>query len=286
MVTQSFLRLLFILLVLFSIPGCGGRPWTDALGEKESDDVEKLFHQMRAAENLCFCCLEADITITLNSPLEKTSIGGYLQLMTPSSIKFIMTNPLGQPVFALTTNGKTFKSINTLKRKFLSGGLGSLMLHHNTPAYMLSENWVAYLTGRIPNGTVEIVGAYNDRENRGIWLTVRLSDGVRKRINHLLIDKEERKLLTRMIVNEIPEYEGSENESYENEDSEEIIAIITYDDWLNKDNCRIPTRLNISKLSFGSQVNIHLSEISTNLQLKPNNFTIKPPPGYLRQFLP
>lgn len=273
---QPLLHYLFILFILFSIPGCAGKPWTDALGEKESEPVETLFYQMQARDADCSCCLGADITVSLNTPIEKKTIGGFLQLMSPSSIQFVMTNPLGQPVFALVTNGRTFQSINTIHHKYLSGGLDSLMLYHDIPSSWLSSNWTVYLTGRLQQGPVEIMDIRNDHEQRGVWITIRFTDGDKKRKNHLLIDTVEKRLLARMIIDE---HVGSNG-------NEETVATIAYDDWLNKKNCRLATRLRISDFAFGSEINIQLSEISNDLQLDTNNFKIKPPPGYLLQLLP
>ena len=266
----------FFLFLLFSISSCAGKQWTDTLEKKEAEPVETLFYQMRDRDAQCPCCLNADIAVSLGTPMEKKSIGGFLQLMDPSNIKFIMTNPLGQPVFAFVINGRTFQSINTIQRKYLSGSLDSFMLHHDIPLSLLSNNWADYLAGRLQQGPLEVVEIRNDREKRGVWITIRFTDGDKKRKNYLLIDTVEKKLLTRIIVDEQDTSGGSE----------QTVAIITYDGWLSDKNCPIPTRLRISGFSFGYEIDIQLTEISTDAKLDRNTFKIKPPPGYLRQFLP
>ena len=269
--SQSLLRFIFILFILLSLSSCAGKPWTNILGEEESKPAETLFYQMVDRDISCSCCLDTDITIAWDSPVEKKSIRGLLQTMEPSSIKFVMTNPLGQILFALIIKDRTFQSINTLTHKYQSGSLDSLVLYYDAPKSLLSGNWVTYLTGRLKKGSIEIVEIRNDREKRGVWFTILISDGDKKQKNHLLIDMVEKKILTRMVVDE---------------NSEETIASITYSDWIIEKNCQIPSRLQISEFSFGFQMNIQLSNISTDLQLKNSHFKINPPPGYLRQILP
>jgi len=277
MIGQSLTsRLATIIFIILTIQGCAGKPWTDPLGETESKTVKTIFSQMQDREAHCSCCQEADITMSWNTPLTKKSIGGFLETRQPSSIKFIMTNPLGQPVFAMVTSNLSFQSINTVYRTYQSGGLNSLLLYHDAPQSLLSSNWATYLMGRLGQGPAEIVATRNDKEKRGVWLTIRFSDGDKIRKSHLLIDMVNKRLLARMIS----QWQVGDN------DNEESVAIIHYDDWLPDNSCPIPTKLRISEYSLGAELNVQLSKISTDVQLNFDNFKINPPPGYLRQRLP
>ena len=277
MTTHFLLRSLVFLLLLVSLSGCASQPWTTPVGQQDSRAFTTIFHQMQARDNQCPPTLEADITISWTTPMEKRSIGGFLQLMAPSSLKFITTNPLGQPLYALATDGHTFQSINTLESKFMGGGLDSLLLFHDIPLDLLSEQLTRLFTGRLPKGDVEILAVRDDGEKRGIWLTIAFQDGKIQRQSHLLINMVEKRLLSRMIL---------ESPGKSTEEDREPVATLSYSGWLNRHNCPIPTTLKITDFIFGSQLDIGFSEIGSNPQLKQSHFSIKPPPGYLRQLLP
>jgi len=276
MFNQTLFKRLSILALFFFLSGCAGKPWTNTLDENQSDSVKIILQQMQDRDARCSCCLETDITVSWDTPIGKKSIGGYLYLMTPCFFKYITTNPLGQPVYAIVTNGHDFQSINTSKRKYLSGSLNSLLLSYDVPTTMLFYNWGAYLTGRLQSKNWQFEEFRHDRENRGIWVTIRLIDGNSKRKNHLLIDTTTKKLLSRIIV----------DETEEDETEEDTIAIINYDEWVAWENGWLPTKITLSKFAFNSIITILLSNISKGSKKDINTFKITPPPGYFQQIFP
>lgn len=290
--TLSLLKVILpvVMPVIFLLTGCGGKPWTGLLDDNSSQEVQALFKQIQNRDAQCSCCLETDIIISWDTPLEKRAVAGYLYLKDPFMIKYIIANPFGQPLFVVVTNGRTFQSINTVQRKFMSGSLDSFLLYHEVTTSVFFSNWGAYLTGRLQRESWQIEEMRQDRENRGVWVTVRYMSGNRKRKNHLLIDTLDKKMLTRIIVDErlkAAQDLGEENDKQEKEEIyDEIVATIDYSGWVKKGHCLIPTRLNISGLAFSSEMMIQLENISTDSQQNPNHFRVKVPRGYLRQHLP
>lgn len=280
--------ILFISLTLF---GCAGKPWTDPVGEKDRESFETLFYEMHKRDSQCACCLETEITLSWNTPMEKKAMAGHLQIMAPSAIKFIMSNPLGQPLYALVSNGNTFQAVNTVTRKYQRGSFDSLMLRYEAPRPLLSSNWVSFLTGRLQMSNPQITEIRNDREKRGVWVTIHYRDGGREKMNHLLIDPVGKKLVKRVLVEKQVKkggYEmgGEEAVSSKRNVIEKTVAVINYNNWLSKSNCPVPTNIQITESSFDSELNILLSKITTDAELTSDDFKIKPPPGYFQQFLP
>ncbi len=289
-ITPNKVFLFVVMPVVFMLAGCGGKPWTNLLDDKSSQETLAIFKQMLDRDIQCSCCLETDIVISWETPLKKRSVAGYLLLKNPFSIKYIITNPFGQPLFVVVTNGRTFQSINTVQRKFLSGSLDSFLLYHEVPTSMFFSNWGAYLTGRLQRESWQIEKMRHDRENRGVWVSLRYMSGNRKRKNHLLINTIDKKLLTRIIVDERlkpAEDQGEESDKEgKKEFYDEIVATIDYSDWVEAGNCLLPTRLNILGFAFSSEMIIQLENITANSEQNLNNFIIKVPRGYLRQHLP
>lgn len=282
--SKPITAILFLTLLVLS--GCGGKPMTSLLNEKDSKAAATIFEQIQDRDAGCSCCLETDIIISLDTPIEKRAIDGYLHLMNPFIIKYIITNPFGQPLFVVVSNGKTFESINTFKRQFMSGSLRSLFLYHNVPTSMFFFNWGAYLTGRLQRDSWELEEIRNDRDDRGIWFTLRLLSGNKKRKNHLLIDTLEKKLLTRIIVDEHPKIQEVLENDNEPVFEDKIVAVINYSNWVKESGCLLPTKLNMTGFAFNSEIAIKLSNISIYSKQKQKRFKIKPPAGYYLQYLP
>ncbi len=238
--------------------------------------MEQIFYQMQNRDNHCDCCIETDIIITLSTLMEKKAIAGFLQTMEPSSVKFVTTNPLGQPLFALVTKDRTFQSVNIPHYLYQKGRLDSFLLYNGVPLSLFSNNWLINLTGQLPQGNVEILEIRKDRKERGVWFNIRFDDGKKKVMNHLLIDIEQQRLLARMI----------NTEKHGFDDDEETAAIIYYEDWKSDTTCPIPTTLQISEFAFGSEITLQLSNISSATKLNENDFTINSPPGFTHQILP
>ena len=101
---------------------------------------------------------------------------------------------------------------------------------------------------------------------------------------------EEKKLLTRVIVDEQLSLERIEGEGAENIGREQMVdntvATIHYGDWIKKKGCLLPTRLIIQGFAFNSELVIQLDNIAARSRQKPENFKITSPPGFLHQSLP
>jgi len=248
------------------LSGCAGKPWTDPLLDKEADSVAKQVDNLAARNASCGTTLEGDVALFYRSPVEKKALSGFLQFSQPSSYKFVMSNPLGQPVLIVTGDQSSFQLINILEKKFLGGSIRSFGLRNDIPSYFLQSNWTLCFTGRSPLLSKSIVDIRNDREARGVWIT--FQNEQQTGWYHLLLDKE--KELYRTLI-------------LENDDGK-TVAKIDYDNWLVLGQCRQPRNIAISGLDYGTEIRIELSDIVLSDVKK--NFRLNPPPGYMRQYMP
>lgn len=255
------------LLLLF---GCAKKPWLGDIDPDRGKAVEQVFRAMQQRDAACPPCLDADAVVSLENHLETRSLSGYLICGQPDSVKLIASNPLGQPLFAVATDGSRFTSLDIMKRTALSGRLESYALLHNLPPAFFSGSWGEWLSGRVDQGREEGLAFRDDQQERGTWVSFSAGDGEKKTTTHLLIDTDSRLLLTRILE----DHRGH------------ILAEITYDDWQDAGGCRVPTQVIMSKLAFGGQVSLRLSGTKADDLCGPRDFTLRIPPGYTRNLLP
>lgn len=262
-------RLILTLLVLL-IQGCAGKPWTSQVADSETALITQIFAEMQERDTSCFSCLDAKTTLSWDTPGEDRSIAGFLQLKLPTSIKFVVLNPLGQPLYALVNNGQDFQSINTSLKQHIIGKISSLATQNKIPESLLSENWGYWLTGRLHEQGATIEAIHQDGSGRGVWITMRYQDEASLNKSHLLIQPATRQLLARILVDR----DG------------ETIATIFYDRRNEKNDCEPVNRITISDLPYGSQLSIDFTEILTDRSFSAANFRLKVPADYETQELP
>lgn len=258
-----FISMLFASTLLAS---CATKPWTDPLQEKEADSVMQAVDTMISSEATCGNTLEGDLMLFFETPFDKKSVSGFLQFSVPSAYKFIVTNPLGQPMLAVAGNRDSFQAINTLQQKYLAGSVRSFGLRSDIPSFMLKGDWGGWLTGRNMQGSQKILAIRYDRESDGVWLT--FPNIGQKGVYHLLLDRDKRLFSTRI----------------QEDDRGRSVAKISYDNWTTVADCRQPLAINITGLDYGTNVQLILSNVSLSKEKK--TFHFDPPKGYLRQYLP
>ncbi|MBU0665559.1 MAG: hypothetical protein KJ990_13585 [Proteobacteria bacterium] len=268
-VPPTLFRLILTLLVLL-IQSCAGKPWTSPVADSETAFITQTFEEMQERDASCFCCLDAKTTLSWDTPGEDRSIAGFLQLKLPTSVKFVVLNPLGQPLYALVNNGRDFQSINTSLKQHIIGKIGSLATQNKIPESLLSENWGYWLTGRLHEQGATIEAIHQDGSGRGVWITMRYQDEAALNKSHLLIQPATRQLLSRILVDR----EG------------ETIATISYDRRNEQNDCAPVSRITISDLPYGSQLSIDFTEILTDRSFSAANFRLKVPEDYETQELP
>ncbi|NOR26555.1 MAG: DUF4292 domain-containing protein [Desulforhopalus sp.] len=256
---------LLFLLASFFLAGCASKPWTEPLKDKEADYTTQIIDSLVARDLACGGTLEGDVVFFYQNPLKKKALSGFLQFSEPSSYKFVMANPFGQPILVITGDQVTFQAINTLKKQYLAGSLSSFGLRNDIPSYFLKGNWSGWLTGRNELSSQAITDIRNDRDSRGVWLTFQSEE--QAGVYHLLLDPE-REVYLGLIL------ENAYNET---------VAEIAYDNWVTLGKCRQPLEINITGLDYGIEMRIELSNVLITDERK--TYRLKPPPGYIRRYM-
>ena len=260
---------LMLLLLMFLLAGCAGKPWTTQVTDQEGLHVRQIFEEIQERDASCFCCLDAKVSFFWDGPGEDRSISGFLQLMLPSSVKFVVTNPLGQPLYAIVSDGHDFQSINTVLRQHTNGEISDLMREYSIPASLLSDDWGYWLIGRLHEQGASIEAIRQDEAGRGVWITMRYPAEEALAQSHLLLQPETKKLLTRILVDQ----QGK------------TIATLSYEYGAARGDCVPVSRLTITELPYGSRLRVEFSEVLTEQVFSPARFRLKVPPGYEVQVL-
>jgi outer membrane lipoprotein-sorting protein len=260
----------FLCLVILLSGGCAREPWTQPVDDKQAQAIRDMLQEKVKTDATCPSTLDAEVTVSMKTVMETKSFSGFLQVKFPSSVKFVTTNPLGQTLFALVSDGQSYRSVNTLDSKFVSGSLSSLALRNDIPQELLTGRWGIWLSDRIEiTKAAEITDIRQDATARGIWVKLASKDTPDGK-EYILIDPASKRPLLRLLM------DAEENP----------IARIEYDDWQQGSQCGQPTLFHITGLSKGLEVNIRLADIITDKVLTEKDFTLRPPSGYFIQLFP
>ncbi len=218
----------------------------------------------------CTCCIDAEITATWDTQLSDGGLNGYLQVMLPSSIKIVAVNPLGQPLYALTSDGEYFQAINVSKALYKHGRISTFTEKHDIPEDVFHKQWANWLTGNMNFTAEQVVEIREDMQSRGVWLHVIKDESVNLSSEYLLYDFSRRQLLERIGYDK----------------SGDQIAQVIYQQWTTINNCPLPSNIQIKGIAFDTEVNIQIKDILNDQIFTAPNFKLKLPPNYLQQYYP
>lgn len=264
--------------LLFLSSGCARKPWGQPVAEDRYSITVKMLAEMRRNETLRSSCIDADINIFFTSTVKNRAINGYVQLMQPASVKFVTSNPLGQPLVAFFSDGHTVQFVNAMDGYFTDGSLESFARVFDIPTVAYTSDWGTWLTARLPRA-IEVTEVREDENNRGFWIG--FTDKARKEmgmpnrpiVEHVLIDTDRRIVLERAFTNT----KGS------------IKARISYEDLLPETaegQPLQPAKITISGLDYSGKLVLEFSALQAVESCRPGNFQVTRPAGYRYQPLP
>lgn len=259
---------IFSLVIVVSLTSCARKPWRESLQDSERLAVTKALNDIREGETSRSNCVDADLNIFFTSHLKNRAVSGYVQIMQPSYLKFIVSNPLGQPLFAFTTDGSQFNQLDTSQQQFLDGDLQAFARIYDTPAFVYNRSWGKWLTARLPESEL-ITEIRFDSEERGSWVTIvdqnkiNTDNHQKTATEHLLIDSDNSRLLSRIFTTE----------------SGDIEAELTYSDW-SPENRWQPGKITIEGLDYGSKIVLDFTDVSDLEYCRTADFQLRRPTGY------
>jgi hypothetical protein len=163
-----------------------------------------------------------------------------------------------------------FQTINAIKGVYKHGRVSSFVKRHSLPENILHDQWGNWLTGKMQFTAEELVELRKDAESRGIWLTLEKPANTFFPKEYLLFDLPQNQLLERVVFNE----QGNESVN------------VIYGEWDRINGCPVPTSIQVIGSSYGTTINIELENIMNSRNFDQENFSLRLPPGYLRQYYP
>ncbi|MBM9519801.1 hypothetical protein JWG39_08215 [Desulforhopalus vacuolatus] len=269
------------IVVTLLLGGCAREgQWSGTLvpGE-DAPQFAAVLDAMAARDALCPKTLVADLQVDYESPLEKRRLQGFLQFSLPGNYKFIVTSPLGQMVWGTAGNRRHYQVLNTMTKQYIEGGMESFVLNNKLPFFLIQSQWGNWLTGRVSSEAHRahrIVDIRKDKENRGVWITVKTNSSEGPR-DHLLINPERQQLIERVITdlenNELAtvSYSDMKTPAPENPDEETV-------------QCLQPGAVTITGLPWNSHIGLNLSRIET--RRGEESYSLPQPVRYFRQYRP
>lgn len=264
-----FLCLIALLLPLLVVTGCARQPWNNLVDEQRSAQLISSYDHYRQQISNCGNAIDGDLKLHWQTAIDDVSLSGYFQIMAPSYIRFTVTNPLGQPQLMLAVNPKDYQILNVPRQMFYSGSLRSYAARSDVPQPFLTGPWFVWLSGRLIDKGARIEEIRDDETNRGVWFSLVTDDKKKIPLEYLLLDTKTSLPLERIVVDE----QG------------DVLARIVYDNWQQVDRCLAPMAISVSGMSFWAEANLSFTDVRT-ASLKPTDFKIPVPSGYMKQFRP
>jgi hypothetical protein len=261
--------LLLPLLVVLTLSGCATTtPWTSLLEGEQKNAVETAFMEFAVAQERCRPSWDAEVEIGWSSSVRNLSTSAYCRMLEPAYLKFIVSNPLGQPLRVIATNGTTYRDLNTVGRTIVGGGLRSWAVRHDLPLNLVKGTWLDWIGGRSSAAVAQIDDIRLDSQNRGAWLSIAGADSEVIK-EHILFDWENHKIIERILLDE-------QNRPF---------ATLAYLEWQEIDQCLYPVVTSIDGLPMGGQLSLSFSDIRQS-EFVPSDFNVDVPREYLKTWLP
>lgn len=255
---------------LFFLCSCAEKQWKEPLQENEAKAARSLVTLQQQLRDKCTCCIDAEISLTWDAQLSDGGLNGYLQVLSPSSIKLVAINPLGQPIYAVTSDGKKFQAINAAKGVYKYGRVSTFVDRYGLPENIIHKDWASWLKGELKLEDEQEFQFFTDAEGRGIWVQMEKTNHRAFLREFILIAGNGGKLLERVV------FDKSGNEA----------ARVKYNDWASVNGCPVPSHIEIQGVSYGTDIDIILHDIQNHKVFDATNFSLKLPPNFLQQYYP
>lgn len=259
---------LLLLLPLLMLVTCARVPWNEIIEGEQKSALEQSFLNFTASQIRCPASWDAEVDISWTSAVQNYAFSAYCRVLGPSYLKFIVSNPLGQPLKIIATNGSTYQAIDAVEQSIVTGSIHSWAGRHDLPLSLVNGAWLDWLKGR-SSATGERLGEMRlDVQGRGAWLSIVGTENGEIE-EYTLFDGERERIIERILV----------------DDRQQPFATLEYLQWQEIDQCLYPVVLSISGLPLGARAELNFSEIRQN-DFLPADFNLDFPRGFSRTWLP
>lgn len=250
-----------LFLLLFLLQGCTVKPWYKPLDDADSLTFLTIPETVRKQQSSCTPCLDAGATFRLDSAVGERSLAGYLLVMQPDHLKFIIHNPLNQPILAFSGNRQEYQYLNTFERTLLKGQPDRLVKEVDIPEIFGSGDWGSWLLGFVPNKPVTAVR--RDRGSKGLWFDYEKESTGKQ--EHIRIDEQTNRVTGRIITR-----------------NKDVVLKITYLQYneTTDHGCSLPDRMLISGFDLSTTIEVTLSDPQHFATCSRQDFNLPSPTGY------
>ncbi|MCB2184365.1 MAG: hypothetical protein KQH63_20240 [Desulfobulbaceae bacterium] len=262
-VVKRFSHLLIIACSLLQfLAGCATLPDTLEIAESDKERVSNKFKKMVADQTRCTCCIDAQATVSFSSIWKKGTLSGYLQAMSPSYLKFMGINPLGQPLAVFVTDGDAFRYVAVPEAADYAGDVHSAAYSKYAPEGFLPEKGFYWLIGRLYPGKIKILDVSRDGDAGGYWLEISYGNKTKSMV---LFDEKQEVLLHHIVIDE---------------NNKKILNVL-YDAYTNGP-CPLPGKITVTSLVHNSTMEIRLTDWLSDASFSQKDFTYHSPPDFKR----
>lgn len=255
------------LLSTLVLTGCAQKPWGDPFTEDTGEALKKKINQLIADQQECISQWDADLEVNYHTAIDDKKFDGYILVEEPSSFKFIASNPLGQPLLAVTTNGNQFQLVDVLSSQYTHGSTMNFAVHNNVPTEFISGQWGNWLAAKIDDQSAEETVIYSDENPGNFWYATLQDDRVK---TAYLFDASTLLVKTSLVLSE----------------KGKTLAAFHYTDYVSNGSCLQPTEITIDQLSFGASITLRLTDIQPAENTESKDFRLTVPSHYFNRYLP
>lgn len=241
---------LFFYLAPLLLTSCSYTPWLESpLSPEDAGITPMIVQEMQ--ENRCGNGFDADAIVTLTTKLGNHTYKGYLAALNPSYGKFVISSPLGQPLFIATAALEELTFINIAAQNYSHKAIPSLLQEYELPKNLFSNGVANFLGAYISSNFTPPFSYYSDKNSRGIWVQANNAQET------LLINPEKKQIVARRIASE-----GNQLD-------------ISYIYHVEK--CSPPATITVNGLPYGSTITVELKNGAQTKSFAPSMFTVHPP---------
>ncbi|MDR3089766.1 MAG: hypothetical protein LBU39_08120 [Desulfobulbaceae bacterium] len=275
--SQRFSLSALLACILITLAACARPDWGEAPAEPEIENGRQLLAAMAAEEAKCPLCRDADVNVMLKSPLKDAAVSGYLLLRRPAWIKFVSSNPFGQPLVVATSDGVRFQQLLMRQKNYAHGRVFSFLAHNDLPITLALGNWDGWLTGGVGAFKAAEAHVRLDRAGRGLWFDWPLPRLAKARSlgengfrEHILVDPARRLVVARSLT----------------DGKGRIIARFDYSERRGDGPCPQPERIVVSGLDGGSRIDLLFSDPRAPAECPEHYFQLKKPENFHELYMP
>ncbi|MGL1930205.1 MAG: hypothetical protein OCC45_00390 [Desulfotalea sp.] len=258
--TIKFIPYIILTILSLLLTSCSQKPWLSGTIDHPGVDIRLPEIIKKHSNNIS---IDGTAQIIINTPINHKTVNGYFAILTPDHIKFIVSSPLGQPVYILTENSNHWQLIDVLSGGYQKEESSKLLASQDMPKSLAKINLSTIITGGVSDNFQPPFIIRQDKNDRGLWYT---SAG-----ESILISLDNLQIVSRLL-----EYDGEKIEiNYAGRQNIQTSPT---------KEVSIPSKTVITGLDYGAKITINLDKIKGR-DISENSFLIKPPAHFVESIL-